>query len=167
VSERAYWLDLFSHKTWTEFLKAGGTVTGFRDSRWRTAQRIAIGDYFLCYLTGVSRWIGMLQVTGKPFQDDSPIWADDVFPVRVPVSVLIALEPDTASLFWSYAIASVFSETCRIHMRGRVHYVVPQRNGGRRMPWPSRRPWSRRKPARFDVLWIRPSKASISCIQIS
>lgn len=96
VSERSYWLDLFSHKTWTEFLKAGGTVTGFRESRWRTAQRIDSGDYFLCYLTGVSRWIGLLEVTGKAFHDDSPIWADDPFPVRVPVTLLIALEPDTA-----------------------------------------------------------------------
>jgi hypothetical protein len=96
VSERAYWLDLFSHKTWTEFLKAGGAVTGFRESRWRTAQRISSGDYFLCYLTGVSRWIGLLEVTGKAFQDQSPIWADDPFPVRLPVKLLIALEPDVA-----------------------------------------------------------------------
>jgi hypothetical protein len=84
VSERAYWLDLFSHKTWTEFLKAGGAVTGFRESRWRTAQRISSGDYFLCYLTGVSRWIGLLEVTGKAFQDQSPIWADDPFPCSLP-----------------------------------------------------------------------------------
>jgi hypothetical protein len=96
VSERAYWLDLFSHKTWTEFLKAGGTVTGFRESRWRTAQRITVGDYFLCYLTGVSRWIGLLEVTGEAYQDGSPIWADDPFPVRLPVKLLIALDPDTA-----------------------------------------------------------------------
>jgi hypothetical protein len=96
VSERAYWLNLFSPKTWAEFLKAGGTVTGFRESRWRTAQRIALGDYFLCYLTGVSRWVGLLEVTGKAFQDASPIWADDPFPVRLPVKLIIALEPDTA-----------------------------------------------------------------------
>ena len=96
MNERAYWLDLFSHKTWTEFLKAGGTVTGFRESRWRTAQRIAPGDYFLCYLTGVSRWVGLLEVAGKVFHDASPIWADDAFPVRLPVKLLIALEPDIA-----------------------------------------------------------------------
>jgi hypothetical protein len=96
VSETAYWLDLFSHKTWTEFLKAGGAVTGFRESRWRTAQRISPGDYFLCYLTGVSRWVGLLEVTGKAFHDDSPIWADDPFPVRLPVKLVVSLEPDAA-----------------------------------------------------------------------
>ncbi len=96
VSERAYWLDLFSHKTWTEFLKAGAAVTGFRESRWKTAQRISAGDYFLCYLTGVSRWVGLLEVMGRAFHDESPIWADDPFPVRLPVKLLIALEPDVA-----------------------------------------------------------------------
>lgn len=36
-----YWLNLFSYKTWTEFLAAGGTVTGFRDGRWSVSQRMA------------------------------------------------------------------------------------------------------------------------------
>jgi hypothetical protein len=40
--------------------QASSNITGFRESRWKTAQRILIGDYFLCYLTGVSRLIGLL-----------------------------------------------------------------------------------------------------------
>ena len=40
--------------------------------------------------------IGLLEVTGKVFHDDSPIWMDDPFPVRLPVKLLIALEPDVA-----------------------------------------------------------------------
>jgi EVE domain len=96
VPDISYWLDVFSHKTWSEFLQAGGTVSGFRESRWKTAQRINPGDYFLCYLTGVSRWIGLLKVTGKAYRDEAPIWEDDPFPVRFPVKVLIALRPETA-----------------------------------------------------------------------
>ena len=51
---RNYWLDLFTWKSWQEFLKAGGEVSGFRKNRWKTVQRIKPGDYLLCYLTGVS-----------------------------------------------------------------------------------------------------------------
>lgn len=58
-----YWLDLFTYQTWTEFLKAGGQVSGFRQNRWKTTQQIKPGDIFLCYLTGLSRWIGILEVT--------------------------------------------------------------------------------------------------------
>jgi hypothetical protein len=65
---RTYWLDLFTGKTWDEFLKAGGRVTGFRERRWKTLQRMKAGDYLLCYLTGISRFVGVLEVTGEPFR---------------------------------------------------------------------------------------------------
>lgn len=92
----AYWLDLFTGKTWKEFLEAGGQVTGFRERRWKTVQKLRPGDHLLCYLTGVSRFIGALAVTGAPFKDSTPIWKDEEFPARVPVKVLIALTPETA-----------------------------------------------------------------------
>ena len=40
----SYWLDLFTYQTWTEFLKAGGEVSGFRQRRWKTVQQIKPGD---------------------------------------------------------------------------------------------------------------------------
>ena len=39
------------------------------------------GDYFLCYLAGVSRFIGVLEVTSEAFRDASPIWEEKSFPV--------------------------------------------------------------------------------------
>jgi hypothetical protein len=54
------------------------------------------GDYLLCYLTGVSRWIGVLEVTGDPFKSTDPIWKDEVFPCRVPVRVVSALKAETS-----------------------------------------------------------------------
>jgi hypothetical protein len=89
----SYWLDLFTFETWTEFLAAGGTVSGFRENRWKTLQTIRPGDIFLCYLTGVSRWIGLLEVTGPAFKDTTPIWQRADFPARIPVRVLARLEP--------------------------------------------------------------------------
>lgn len=92
---RNYWLDLFTAVTWEEFLKAGGNVSGFRESRWTTLQKVKIGDYFLCYLTGVSRWIGILEVTSKPFEDAASIWKDETFPCRVKVKIVAQLTPET------------------------------------------------------------------------
>ena len=85
--KRNYWLDLFTGTTWEEFLKAGANISGFRDSRWSTVQKIKTGDYLICYLTGVSRFIGILEVVDKPFKDNSTIWKDEDFPSRLKVKV--------------------------------------------------------------------------------
>lgn len=94
--KRMYWLDLFTAKTWGEFHKAGGNVSGFRTHRQKLMQGVKPGDYFPCYLTGVSRWIGILEVVSGPFKDTKKIWADEDFPVRFNVKTLVALTPDTA-----------------------------------------------------------------------
>jgi len=96
MSARTYWLDLFSGQTWDEFLRAGATVSGFSERRWKTVQQIRPGDYLLCYLTGISRWIGALEVISEPYRDETPIWKDAVFPCRVKVKIVVALTPETA-----------------------------------------------------------------------
>ena len=96
TDERSYWLDLFTDQTWQEFLKAGGDVSGFSAHRWNTVKRIKPNDYLLCYLTGISRWIGILEVVGEPFQDGARIWSDWDFPSRVKVRVVAGLTPETA-----------------------------------------------------------------------
>lgn len=96
MENRNYWLDLFTGTTWQEFLDAGGNISGFRESRWKTVQKIKPGDYLLCYLTGVSRWIGILEVVSRPFKDDTPIWKFDTFPCRMEVKIVTSLEPETA-----------------------------------------------------------------------
>lgn len=93
---RSHWLNLYTGTNWNEFLASGAGVTGFRQGRWKTVQQIQPGDYLLCYLTGVSRWIGVLEVTSEPFQDDTPIWKDEDFPCRVPVRQVVTLTPETA-----------------------------------------------------------------------
>ncbi|MEW5975076.1 MAG: hypothetical protein AB1898_04630 [Acidobacteriota bacterium] len=93
---RNYWLDLFTGTTWKEFLDAGGKVSGFRESRWTTVQKIRKGDYLLCYLTGVSRFIGVLEVESEPYKDTAVIWKDQTFPCRVRVEPFITLTPETA-----------------------------------------------------------------------
>lgn len=96
MTKRSYWLDLFTGTTWDEFKAAGAQVSGFRESRRATVQRIKPGDYLLCYLTGVSRFIGILEVTDIPYKDGTPIWKDEDFPHRLKVKVVAELTPDTA-----------------------------------------------------------------------
>lgn len=96
MSTRAYWLSLSTGTTWKEFLDAGGKVSGYREGRWKTVQKIKPGDYLLCYLTGVSRFIGVLEVISAPYKDPSPIWKDEDFPSRVKVKTVVVLTPETA-----------------------------------------------------------------------
>jgi EVE domain len=92
----SYWLDLFTAATWNEFKAAGGTVTGFRESRWNTVQKIRPGDYFLCYLTGISRFVGICEVVEGAFKDNAKIWKDEDFPCRLKVKIIAELTPETS-----------------------------------------------------------------------
>ena len=93
---RQYWLDLFTGKTWEEFLKSGANVSGFRERRRKTAAGIHPGDYLICYLTGVSRLIGVLEVKSELYFDKTPIWEGEDFPCRFKVELVYQLKPKTA-----------------------------------------------------------------------
>jgi hypothetical protein len=88
-----YWIDLFTGTTWDEFRKAGGRISGFRARMRGIGRKVNPGDIFLCYLTGVMRWVGALEVI-KPSADPSRIWKDQEFPVRFEVRPLVVLEPE-------------------------------------------------------------------------
>ena len=93
---RNYWLDLFTGKTWEEFKKHGAKVSGFRKTRHRRAKDIRPGDYLICYLTHLSRFIGVLEVKSECYMEDTPIWEDAAFPIRFNVNLLYELTPGTA-----------------------------------------------------------------------
>ncbi len=94
---RSYWLDLFTGTTWDEFLGAGANVSGFRETREKVCKQVKPGDYLLCYCTGISRWIGLLEVTGPTYYDtEKTIWSQEIFPCRFPVKPLILLKPENA-----------------------------------------------------------------------
>jgi hypothetical protein len=56
-------------------------------------ERIKPGDILLCYLTGVMRWVGSLEVQGRS-KDDSDIWEFDPFPERLTVKPIVLLPPE-------------------------------------------------------------------------
>jgi hypothetical protein len=88
-----YWLDLFTGTTWREFREAGANVSGFRARQLKTAKRMQQGDIFLCYLTGVMRWVGALEITGRS-ADTRQIWKEQEFPVRFNVKPIVMLDPE-------------------------------------------------------------------------
>ena len=91
-------LDLFTPQTWAAFREAGATVTGFRERHRRLAEdRVNIGDIFICYLTRVSRWCGLLEVESLPFVDDKPLWDNpDPYSVRFKVKPIVVLDPESS-----------------------------------------------------------------------
>ena len=94
----AYFLDLFTPETWQAFRETGATVTGFRERHLGLArERVKEGDIFLCYLTRLSRWCGVLQAESEAYHDDSSIH-DDLAPftVRFRVKPLVTLDPELA-----------------------------------------------------------------------
>lgn len=88
----SYWLDLFTGTTWQEFTDAGARVSGFTYRRRRTVARIRQRDVLLCYVTGVKRWVGALEVLGRS-SNKSRIWKDAEFPERLSVKPLVTLPP--------------------------------------------------------------------------
>lgn len=89
-----YWLDLFTGTTWEEFRQAGANVSGFSNRMRKNVDRMQAGDILLCYLTGVMRWVGALEVLG-PSTNTKRIWKDMEFPARVAVKPVVMLYAET------------------------------------------------------------------------
>lgn len=88
-----YWISLFTGTTWAEFRSAGASTSGYSQRRTRTIERIHRGDVLLCYVTGTMRWVGALKVVG-PIKDDTRIWHERDFPVRLQVKPELLLDPE-------------------------------------------------------------------------
>jgi hypothetical protein len=91
-----YLLNLFSPETHAAFSASDQSVSGFRARHRTAAARVESGDVLVCYVTRVSRWVGMLRVEGAPFEDSTPRFtpADDPFLVRFKVQAIVWLSPD-------------------------------------------------------------------------
>ena len=86
----AYFLDLFSPETYEAFSKSNRDTSGFRPRQGNMANRIKPGDKLICYMTRLSRWIGILEVQSESFHDSKPIFypTNDPFVIRFKVKPL-------------------------------------------------------------------------------
>jgi len=90
-----YWLDLFTAETWEEARERGFKVTGFRLSRWPIVSKIKPGDFFVCYVTKLSRFCGILRAVSVPYKDEEKarqIWKRDFFPCLIDVEPLVTFD---------------------------------------------------------------------------
>jgi len=90
----AYFIDLFSPETYEAFARSPRDISGFRLRHKNMAERIKGGDVFVCYLTRLSRWFGLLEVIEGPFINDKPIFVpkNDPFVVRFRVRTAVWLD---------------------------------------------------------------------------
>jgi predicted RNA-binding protein len=93
-----FYTDLFSPDTYRAFSDSSRDVSGFRLTQQTSANRVQIGDRFICYLTDLSRWVGVLEVLSAPYVDDTPIFTEErePFVVRFKVKPVAWLSPEKA-----------------------------------------------------------------------
>ncbi len=94
----AYYLDLFSPETYEAFARSDRSISGFRMRQRNVARRVKPGDKFICYMTRLSRWMGLLEVLDGPLVDETPIFypENDPFVVRFRVRPLVWLAVEKA-----------------------------------------------------------------------
>jgi len=94
----SYYLDLFSPETYETFSKSQKEVSGFRIRQSNASQRIHPGDKLICYMTKLSRWIGVLEVLSESFIDQTPLFYEknDPFVVRFRVRPITWLSKEKA-----------------------------------------------------------------------
>lgn len=94
----AFYINLFSPETYEAFKRSPRDISGFRFRHKGMAERIKAGDTLVCYLTRLSRWLGLLEVVEGPFIDDKPIFVpeNDPFVVRLRVRQKVWLDIDKA-----------------------------------------------------------------------
>jgi hypothetical protein len=82
-----YYLNLFSPETYEAFSKSAQNISGFRIRQINAASKVHPGDKFLCYMTKLSRWVGILEVLSESFVDQTPFYyaEGDPFVVRFQV----------------------------------------------------------------------------------
>jgi predicted RNA-binding protein len=86
----AAYLNLFSPETYEIFGQAKSNISGFRVRHRNAASKIHTGDKLLCYMTKLSRWVGILEVKSEAYFDETPLYysENDPFVIRFEVKRL-------------------------------------------------------------------------------
>jgi hypothetical protein len=89
---------MLTYATYEAFTKFNQDISGFRARQENAASRIKVGDKLICYMTKLSRWMGVLEVTSDYFKDDTPLFysTNDPFVIRFKVKPLAWLPKEKA-----------------------------------------------------------------------
>ena len=92
-----YYTDLFSPMTYEAFSKSDRTITGFRKRQLNIAKNIHPGDRLICYMTKLSRWVGVLEVVSDCYIDEKTrifVEGEDPFVVRFKVKPIVWIDKE-------------------------------------------------------------------------
>lgn len=91
-----HYITLFSPETYRRFSESARTVSAVRARQKRAAEKLRHGDTLVAYLTGLSRWVGLFEVTGPAYEDATPLFADrdDPWCIRIPITPHVWLRPE-------------------------------------------------------------------------
>jgi hypothetical protein len=78
-----YFVHVFSPETYEAFSRSDRTVSGFGLRQQGIAGRLMAGDRLVCYMTKLSRWVGVLEVLEGPYVDETPLFFPDGDPFVV------------------------------------------------------------------------------------
>lgn len=87
-----YYLALFNETTWNEFLEKGSSVYGTNLNKQKRMEATTPGDFLICYVTKLSCFVGLLEITSKAYLDEQRIWENDIYPIRVNVHPIYSLK---------------------------------------------------------------------------
>jgi hypothetical protein len=91
-----FFTNLFSPDTYETFSRSNRDVSGFSKHQLAWARRVNRGDRFICYMTKLSRWVGVLEVLSECYPDDTPLFypEGDPYVIRFKVRPVVWLQKD-------------------------------------------------------------------------
>jgi hypothetical protein len=78
-----YYTNLFSPDTFETFSRSARDISGFARTQGALAKHLGPGDRFVCYVTRLSRWVGILEVLADCYTDETPLFYPDKDPYVV------------------------------------------------------------------------------------
>ena len=108
-----YFTNLFSPDTFETFSNSLRDVSGFSNHQLAWARRVQIGDRFICYMTKLGRWVGVLEVWSAAYTDSTPLFypENDPYVIRFKVRPLVWLAKEHALPIRDKAIWDALSFT--------------------------------------------------------
>jgi hypothetical protein len=91
-----HYVTLFSPETYRRFSESKRDRAAVTLRQRKAAERVLPGDVLVAYLTGLSRWVGLFEVTGSAYQDSTPLFVegDDPFVIRFPIKPHVFVGPE-------------------------------------------------------------------------
>ncbi len=84
----AYYIDIFSPETYKKFSQSDKKVTGVVERQKNKAEKIKAGDKLICYVTRLSRWVGVLEVISHFYIDHTSRFTDEHDPYVIRFDVI-------------------------------------------------------------------------------